>query len=397
MNTTQPPATASPLPVAPPSGPAATAAAESLEIVVLGLSVTSSWGNGHATTYRALLRELHRRGHRLLFLERDVPWYAQHRDLPAPPYCTVGLYESLPQLRAQYAADIRSADFVLVGSYVPDGAAVGEWVLKTAGGPVAFYDIDTPITLAALRGGDTEYLSRALVPRYDLYLSFTGGPTLSRLEREFGARAARALYCSVDPEVYAPQGAPQQWALGYLGTYSADRQPALQRLLIDAAAVWPGGRFAVAGPLYPADIAWPANVQRIEHLPPGEHRRFYNSQRFTLNLTRADMVLAGWSPSVRVFEAAACGVPILSDAWPGLESFFTPNLEILIPRDTADVLRIVREMPAAERRAIGDAARRRVLAEHTAARRAAELERYIIELTRAALGRGHGPCGAAGI
>jgi spore maturation protein CgeB len=189
---------------------------------------------------------------------------------------------------------------------------------------------------------------------------------------------ARALYCSVDPALYFPDDtARKKWALGYLGTYSDDRQPMLERLLIRPAAESPRDRFVVAGPMYPETIRWPNNVERIIHLEPKKHRAFYNTQRFTLNVTRADMIRAGYSPSVRLFEAAACAIPIITDEWPGLDEIFTPGEEILTARTSEDVLQILREMPESDARAIGKRARERVLAEHTAAHRAAELEAYI--------------------
>src|SRR5213075_2313327 len=170
-----------------------------LRVVVLGLSITSSWGNGHATTYRALLREFSARGHDVLFLERDQPWYADHRDMPAPAFCRTSLYASPAELGERFARAVREADLVIVGSFVPEGVAVGDWVQRTARGLTAFYDIDTPVTLARLARGEHDYLAPRQIPRYDLYLSFTGGPTLRRLEREFGSPRARVLYCSVDP------------------------------------------------------------------------------------------------------------------------------------------------------------------------------------------------------
>jgi spore maturation protein CgeB len=345
-----------------------------LKIVILGLSITSSWGNGHATTYRALVRELERRGHDLLFLERDQPCYAQNRDLPRPPYGRTRLYDSLDELRDSFAAPVRDADLVIVGSFVPDGAAVGDWVQRQAGGIKAFYDIDTPVTLAKLAAGDDEYVSPAVIPAYGLYLSFTGGPSLATLERRYGARAARALYCSVDAETYRPLDVPPRWDLSYLGTYSADRQPTLDRLLVEVARQAPELRFCVAGPQYPDGIDWPANVQRMDHVPPADHPAFYAASRFTLNVTRADMIAAGYSPSVRLFEAAACGAPIVSDAWEGLDELFAPGREILLAEDAAAVLHALRETPEAQRRALGEAGRRRILAAHTAGHRAAELE-----------------------
>ena len=350
-----------------------------LRIVIIGLSITSSWGNGHATTYRGLVREFVRRGHDVLFLEHDKPWYADNRDCPNPPFGRTELYASVADLRSRFVADVRDADAVIVGSYVPEGVTVGEWATRTARGVKAFYDIDTPVTLAKLEREDYEYLAPHLIPRYDLYLSFTGGPTLARLEKQFHSPRAVPLYCSVDPDLYFPERHKRKWDLGYLGTYSDDRQPPLERLMLDAARRWPQGKFVVAGPQYPESIRWPANVERIHHLPPAEHRKFYNEQAFALNITRADMVRAGYSPSVRLFEAAACAVPIISDRWEGIETIFEPDEEIFLADTAADVLRLLRELPDEERRAAGQRGRDKILTKHTAAHRAAELEQYVRE------------------
>jgi spore maturation protein CgeB len=351
---------------------------ERLKITFLGLSITSSWGNGHATTYRGLVRELSRRGHEVLFLERDSPWYAKNRDLPKPPYGTTKLYRCLDCLEENYRQEVEEADAVIVGSYVPEGVAVGKWVQEAARGVTGFYDIDTPVTLAKLERGDYEYLSPELIPGYRLYLSFTGGPTLKKLQEQYGSPEARELYCSFDPESYFPEPHPNQWDLGYMGTYSDDRQPPLSELLIQPARKWREGRFIVAGPMYPPEIEWPKNVERIEHLPPAEHRAFYNSQRYTLNITRADMIQAGYSPSVRLFEAAACGTPIISDAWEGLDTIFEVGREILVASSAQEVLHILKGTSEEERRRLGERARRRAMAEHTAAHRAEQLEGYIL-------------------
>jgi spore maturation protein CgeB len=350
-----------------------------LEIVILGLSITSSWGNGHATTFRGLVRELDRKGHRVTFLERDVPWYASNRDLPNPPFCKTILYKSVEELKEQYSLIIASADLVIVGSYVPDGVTVGEFVTNIAEGITAFYDIDTPVTLAKLEREDYEYLHPHLISQYDLYLSFTGGSAVQRIEQQYGSPMARAFYCSFDPELYYPENATIQWDLGYLGTYSNDRQPPLERLMLNAASEFNDAKFVVAGPQYPSSIQWPANVERIEHLPPSEHRKFYNSQRFTLNITRADMIKAGYSPSVRLFEAAACATPIISDHWEGIESIFEIGKEILISKSPGDTLHYLKNISEEERKEIGERARSKVLLQHTAAHRATELENYYNE------------------
>ncbi len=352
-----------------------------MRIVVLGLSLSSSWGNGHATTYRALLKAMAQRGHDILFLERDMPWYAAHRDLVSPDYCRLILYEDLATLQA-HERTVADADAVIVGSYVPEGVAVGQWVQATARGTTAFYDIDTPVTLTKLARGDFEYLSPRLIPGYDLYLSFTGGPTLDRLMRQYGAPDARPLYCSVDPEAYHARQVPVRWDLSYLGTYSPDRQPTLERLLIEPARRAPHLKFAVAGPLYPADIAWPENVERLDHVAPADHPAFYAASRFTLNVTRADMIKAGFSPSVRLFEAAAVGCPIISDAWPGLETILVPGREIVLAQTADAVLDVIDGWPEGRRQALLAAARQRVLGAHTAAHRAQELEEHLLRARR---------------
>jgi nucleoside-diphosphate-sugar epimerase len=245
----------------------------------------------------------------------------------------------------------------------------------------AFYDIDTPVTLAKLARGDFEYLSPQVIPGYDLYLSFTGGPTLRRIERQYGSPMARALYCSVDPDAYPVLHLPKKWDLSYLGTYSDDRQPTLEKLLIEPARRLSHLKFCVAGPQYPDSIDWPANVDRIDHLPPAEHPEFYAASRYTLNVTRADMIAAGWSPSVRLFEAASCATPVISDKWDGIDNLFDRGREIILADSSEEV--VERLSCATDAAQIGRAARERILVAHTAAHRAAELEQHIQEAAAA--------------
>lgn len=348
-----------------------------MNLVFLGLSLSSSWGNGHATTYRALLHGLNERGHRALFLERHVTWYAAARDLPQPEFCDLVFYHGLDDLRLRFGETIAAADAVIIGSYVPDGIAVIDQVNEIAGGVRAFYDIDTPVTVSALEQDGCTYLAARQVPAFDLYLSFSGGPLLAHLSERFGARRPHALYCAVDARLCRPQELPVAWDLGYLGTYAPDRQAALETLLLEPARRLPGHRFVVAGPQYPDAMAWPANVEHIEHLPPAQHAAFYNRQRFTLNITRADMVRAGWSPSVRLFEAAACGTPIISDRWAGLDELLPNGDAILITDDADAVVRALRRIDEAGRKRIGESARHIVLANHTGEARARELEQHL--------------------
>ena len=348
-----------------------------MRLVVFGLSITSTWGNGHGTTYRALLEALHARGHTIVFFEKDVEWYAFNRDLPHPAFCELRLYdewsEALPLVRKQ----LREADVAVVGSYFPDGIAAIDEMLD-AGPPVkAFYDIDTPVTVSALRAqGTADYIAARQIPALDIYFSFTGGPMLREMERDFGAPRAVPLYCSFDPHRYRRQQLDQTLIcdLSYMGTYAPDRQPKLEQLLAEPARQLRGSRFIVAGSQYPKTVGWPENVRHIAHLSPQWHAAFYSSSRFTLNVTRRDMTVAGYSPSVRLFEAAACGAAILSDNWPGLDSFFVPGDEILLATDAEDVLRYLTQLDPQEARRIGERAHARVLAEHTSTIRARQFE-----------------------
>ena len=351
-----------------------------MKIVIFGLSITSSWGNGHATTFRALTRALHERGHRIVFYEHDLYWYANNRDMPQPPFCDTRIFENWSSVRQSALREAADADVVMVGSYFPDGLQAIDEMLELNGPVKTFYDIDTPITVSQLREtGKTDYLRAEQIPGFDVYFSFTGGPMLREIEERFGARRAVPLFCSFDPDEYRKFSVNKRFAcdLSYMGTYAPDRQPKIDDFLCDPARQLPDQNFIVAGPQYPKSIKWPANVRRIMHLNPKWHARFYSSSRLTLNVTRRDMVQAGYSPSVRLFEAAACAATIVSDNWPGLETFFTPAEEILLPVSSYDVVHILSKIPADELQAIGQRAQQRVLAEHTSEKRAIEFEKCI--------------------
>ena len=355
-----------------------------MKIAILGLTITSSWGNGHATTYRSLCKALFQLGHRIDFIEKDVEWYESHRDLPAPEFCTTYLYGDWnADGRALVLRQCMDADIVVVGSYFPDAIAAGALLFEHARAPVLFYDIDTPITLAALRSdGRAAYLRAEDIPRFAAYMSFTGGPALEELQVRFGSPLAVPLYCSVDPSEHGVTEVRQAYRsdLSYLGTYATDRQPKLMELLNRTAERMPEGEFVVAGPQYPEETLWSTNVRYLDHVGPPEHSAFYSSSRFTLNLTRRDMVEAGYSPSVRLFEASACEAAIVSDPWPGLDTFFTPGQEILLANSSDDVLALLSGVSDAERRRIGRGARERILASHTALHRAREFEAIVSRL-----------------
>lgn len=348
-----------------------------MKIVIFGLSITSTWGNGHGTTYRSLCHALHERGHRIIFFERDLEWYRENRDLPNPDFCTLVLYNNWPDIASRARSELRDSDAAIVGSYFPDGYAALDEMLASSAAVKAFYDIDTPITVAALRStGKTEYIRAEHLRSLDLYLSFTGGPMLQEIMHDFGVPLAAPLYCSFDEKQYHPRSRGKRFAcdLSYMGTYAPDRQPKIEELLCETARQLPDAKFIVAGPQYPKQIRWPRNVKRITHLNARWHPHFYSSSRITLNVTRRDMVLAGYSPSVRLFEAAACGATIASDNWPGLDTFFTPGEQILLPTSSAEVVHYLRDLSDEELQLIGRRAAERVHAEHTSRHRAQQLE-----------------------
>lgn len=356
-----------------------------MKLVIFGLTVSSSWGNGHATLWRGLCRALAERGHRVVFFERDVPYYAEHRDLHHLPGGELVLYpeweDALPAARRH----LEDADVAMVTSYCPDGVAASGLALGSRAPLRVFYDMDTPVTLAALeRGEDVPYVPTWGLGDFDLVLSFTGGASLGELRRRLGARRALPLYGSVDTTVHHRVRPAEVFRadLSYLGTYAADRQATLETLFIDAARALPEQRFLIGGAQYPRDFPWTDNVFFVRHLPPADHPAFYSSSRITLNVTRAAMARMGHCPSGRFFEAASCGTPILSDGWEGLEEFFTPGEEILVARTTEDTLRALR-MPQEELDRIARQARERTLEEHTAERRARDLEEILEEAASA--------------
>lgn len=347
-----------------------------MKLAVFGLTISSSWGNGHATLWRALCRALVRRGHRIVFFERDQPWYAEHRDLTELPGVETVLYDDWDALRPLAQRHLADAEVAMVTSYCPDGIAASALVLGSKAEAKLFYDLDTPVTLDRLKAGEiVPYLPPEGLGAFDLVLSYTGGAALDQLRARLGARRVAPLYGSVDPEAHRPTAANETYRadLSYLGTYAADRQPALEMLLVEPARRLPRRRFVIGGSQYPADFPWTDNIFFVRHMPPPEHPAFFASSRLTLNITRRAMAEMGYCPSGRLFEAAACGAPVLSDWWEGLEQFYTPGEDILIACSTAEAMAAI-EMEDSALRRIAAAARERTLAEHTADHRARDLE-----------------------
>jgi spore maturation protein CgeB len=342
-----------------------------LKITFFGLTLSSSWGNGHATPYRAILRALYRLGHRITFYERDVPYYARHRDFLQCTYCDLNLYSSWDAVSSQALAEAAESDVVVTASYVPEGARIADGLLSLDGPLRVFYDLDTPITLNRLITGDLDYLRAQQLSGFDLVLSWTGGEALIALERDFGVKLARPLFGCVDPDVYRPvRPSPGlRCELSYMGTYAPDRQAKLESMFLQPARLRPSSSFLLAGPLYPPEWQWPANVRRSEHVPPAAHPALYSSSRLTLNLTRDGMAASGYCPSGRFFEAAACGTPIVTDWFRGLNSFFEPGKELLVANDAEEVLHAL-DRPDADLYLMARRARQRTLDEHTGYHRA---------------------------
>jgi spore maturation protein CgeB len=346
-----------------------------MKIVIFGLTISSSWGNGHATLWRGLVRALADQGHRVVFFERDVPYYAGARDCHEIPGGELILYAEWEATRGRARGHVADADVAIITSYCPDGIAAAEIVLAAGRALRVFYDLDTPVTLSRLaRGESLSYIGPRGLRDFDLVLSYTGGAALQQLRERLDARTVLPLYGHVDPAIHYPVATVDHYRadLSYLGTFAADRQPALEALLVEPARQRPTRKYLIGGAQYPQDFPWSSNIYFVRHLPPNEHAAFFSSSRLTLNVTRRDMAEAGWCPSGRLFEAAACATPVLSDVWDGLDNFFELGSEILIARHTADVVAAL-DLSDSEILRLGRAARDRVLAEHTSGHRATEM------------------------
>jgi spore maturation protein CgeB len=351
-----------------------------VKITIFGLTISSSWGNGHATPYRAIIKALHRMGHEVHFFERDVPYYRARRDFDSAPYCRLHLFGEWSQIRSGALSEASDSDVVLTASYLSEGRRINDDVLNLARPLKVFYDLDTPVTLAAFSAGTVEYISPEQLPEFDLVLSFTGGPILSELENGFRVRMARPLYGCVDPDDYfRVQSSPNfQSDLSYMGTYAPDRQEKVDALFLEPSRRHPEKQFVLAGSLYPFGWQWPGNVQRIEHIAPHDHPQFYSSSRITLNLTRGEMAQWGWCPSGRFFEAAACATPLVSDWWDGLDCFFDVVRDLRVVSRPEHVEQAM-AMSDAELSALASHARERTLDDHTGQVRARQLLEYFEE------------------
>ncbi|MGE5431491.1 MAG: glycosyltransferase [Syntrophomonadaceae bacterium] len=352
-----------------------------MKIVIFGLTISSSWGNGHATIWRGLCHAMIRRGYDITFFERDVPYYSAHRDLSEIPGMQIILYPEWENIKSSAEEELKNADIGMVTSYCPDALQAGEIVLNSGCSLKVFYDLDTPVTLKCLeKGQPVAYVGPRGFQDYDLVLSYTGGIALEELRTKLKAKKTAPLYGSADPETHKSVAAVEKYRcdLSYLGTYAEDRQEALVKYFIEPARMMPGKRFIIGGSQYPGIFPWRDNIWYLAHIAPPDHPAFYSSSHFTLNITRGAMAEMGYCPSGRLFEAASCGVPLISDSWPGLENFFTPGKEIITVSSSEDVVGAMM-MPEEERQRIIREARERVLSEHTPQQRLSELEKILEE------------------
>jgi spore maturation protein CgeB len=347
-----------------------------MKFVVFGLSISSSWGNGHATLWRGLCAALGRRKHKVVFFERDVPYYSSTRDLFELPQGELIFYDNWTDIQSAAVRHLADADVAIVTSYCPDALAATECILDSPAEVRCFYDLDTPVTLDRLKNGlPVDYIGPRKLKDFDLVLSYTGGASIQKLKSMLGAKAVAPLYGSVDPATHFPVATSDfyQAHLSYLGTFAADRQRRLELLFVEPAKRLPDFKFLIGGSMYDASFPWQPNIFHLSHVAANDHPCFYCSAKLNLNVTRQAMADNGYCPSGRLFEAAACGVPVLSDWWEGLDSFFQPNSEILVAQSTGEALDALTHSSEDLVR-LGRAARERALAEHTADVRVREME-----------------------
>ena len=349
-----------------------------LNIAFFGSSLVSAYWNGAATYYRGIVRALHERGHRVTFYEPDAYGRQQHRDIADPDWAKVVVYPGEGDEHALRAVEsARGADLIVKASGVGVfdellEAAVLD--LKAAGNLIAFWDVDAPATLDRMRENPSDPF-RSCVPRYDLVLTYGGGEPVVRAYKEFGAQLCVPIYNALDPSTHHPVEPDSRFDadLGFLGNRLPDREARVEEFFLRAAALLPEKRFLLGGSGW-GDKAMPPSVHYVGHVYTADHNAFNCTPRAVLNVSRESMARYGFSPATRVFEAAGAGACLITDAWEGIELFLEPEREVLVAEDGADVAEHVRRLTAADAQRIGRAAYARVMAEHTYAHRAAQLE-----------------------
>jgi len=349
-----------------------------MNIAFFGSSLVSAYWNGAATYYRGVIRAMQERGHRVTFYEPDAYERQQHRDMADPHWARVVVYAGAGTGGVlAVLEDARGADLVVKAS----GVGVFDELLEAAvldlkrpGSLVAFWDVDAPATLERVQN-DPRDPFRALIPRYDLVLTYGGGDPVVEAYRALGARGCVPIYNALDPHTHHPVPPDPHFAatLGFLGNRLPDRESRVEEFFLKAAAELPNEKFLLGGSGW-GDKAMPPNVAYVGHVYTQDHNAFNVTPRAVLNVSRSSMARYGFSPATRVFEAAGAGACLITDFWEGIEMFFAPEREILVAHDGDEVARIIRDLTPSRARELGQAALRRVLAEHTYAHRVAELE-----------------------
>jgi spore maturation protein CgeB len=343
-----------------------------VNIAFFGSSLVSSYWNGAATYYRGLLRALHARGHAVTFYEPDAFERQHHRDLDDPPWATVVVYE--PHEWRQALRRARDADVIVKASGVGvNDADLAEGVLEVGSGMTVFWDVDAAATLA-----QADEWFEVLVPEYDLVFTYGGGEPVRSRYMALGARDCVPVYNALDPDTHHPVARSSELVadVTLLANRLPDREARIEEFFVRPAAQRPSRAFVLGGAGWDGKD-FPPNVRLLGHVGTNDHNAINCSALAVLNVTRADMAANGWSPPTRLFEAAGAAACLLTDAWEGIEDFLEPDREVLVARNGDEVARHLDELSAERARAIGAAARERLLAEHTYARRAALVERTL--------------------
>jgi spore maturation protein CgeB len=353
-----------------------------MRIAFYGSSLLSSYWNGAATYYRGILGALARHGHAITFYEPDAFDRQKHRDIDPPDWCRVAVYPASEAGLEQVLAEAREADIVVKASgvgYGDDTLITGILAEARPDALTLFWDVDAPATLAEIMEAPEHPIRQAL-PRLDLVLTYGGGNPVVEAYRRLGAADCIPIYNALDPATHHPVPPDPEFAadLAFLGNRLPDREARVEEFFLAPAAALPDRRFILGG------AGWdgrpmPANVRAIGHVPTGRHNAFNVTPRAVLNINRDSMAATGFSPPTRVFEAAGAGACLLTDAWAGIELFLAPGREVLVVRDGGDVAEAVAGLSVEAARAMGEAARRRILSEHTYDRRAEHLHRLLGE------------------
>ncbi len=355
----------------------------SLDIAFFGSSLVSAYWNGAATYYRGMIRALAARGHRVTFYEPDAYERQKHRDIEDPPYAKVVVYSGTDEREALTMLErARRADVVVKAS------GVGVWDellerevlnVRKPGGLAVFWDVDAPATLARVRENPADPF-RALIPKYDAVFTYGGGPPIVKGYTELGARLCVPIYNALDPSTHFPVPADARWSadLSLLANRLPDREARIDAFFFDAARRLPERRFLLGGNGWQGH-GMPSNVEAVGHVYTADHNAFNCSARLVLNVARDSMATCGYSPATRVFEAAGAAACLVTDAWEGIEVFLEPEREILVANHGEDVASFVERVDETRARAIGEAAKKRVLAHHTYAQRAREVEALLLQ------------------